>query len=326
VRGEPIRSTLLAVAVAALLVAVPRPARADDIEEAKRHFKVGVEYLQDQEGARYEEAYREFKRAYDLSHSPKVLGNLGLCAMKLERDGEAIDAYSRYLREVSDIDADEKAQITRDLQTLTTSSIAVALTSNVKNALIVDTRVPVRGADVSNSYELGRGKLLLRLRAGHHIMHLRVEGRDRAEWEFNSEAGASLTHAFDVHLDPVLTVKPALAPRSSRAAPIAIMTIGAVGLAAGGVFGIVTLGKLDELKKECPDNKCPKADYPADVDAVRPFVQATDFLLLGGAIVTTAGFVWLVASGSPSPPKSTARLGGACNSTGCFASLGGEFQ
>src|SRR6185436_17983733 len=107
------------------LVCAVAPGHAADAaneKEAREHFRAGVHYLQDIEGERYEEAYAEFKAAYSLSQSPKVLGNIGLCAMKLERDGEAIEAYGRYLREVSDIAPDERAQIERDLETLTASA------------------------------------------------------------------------------------------------------------------------------------------------------------------------------------------------------------
>lgn len=75
-------------------------------EEARSHFAAGVSLLQDPEGEKVEEAYREFRTAYDLSGSPKILGDMGFCAMRLERDGEAIEAYTRYLREVPDIDAE----------------------------------------------------------------------------------------------------------------------------------------------------------------------------------------------------------------------------
>ena len=91
-------STHLAVAALTLAarVCTAEPAPDDSrVEEARLHFNAGVAYLQDPEGERYEEAYAEFKKSYELSKSPKVLGNVGLCAMMLERDGEAIDAYTR---------------------------------------------------------------------------------------------------------------------------------------------------------------------------------------------------------------------------------------
>src|SRR5215475_8192222 len=88
--------------------------------EARTHFAAGVNLLRDPDGARYEEAYREFKAAYAASPSAKILGNLGLCAMKLERDGEAIEAYSSYLAHAADVDLDpvEAKQVGTDLQTL----------------------------------------------------------------------------------------------------------------------------------------------------------------------------------------------------------------
>src|SRR5205814_2459788 len=116
----------IAVALVLLLTSVivgEQVARAETpeaLDEAKKYFETGVGYLDDPDGERVEEAYHAFRRAYELSKSPKVLGNIGLCAMRLERDGEAIDAYSEYL-ELPDIDAEERAQIEKDLRALSTS-------------------------------------------------------------------------------------------------------------------------------------------------------------------------------------------------------------
>jgi tetratricopeptide (TPR) repeat protein len=96
-----VRATSVALAVQLTAASIPLVAFADVqiTEEARQHFKAGVNLLNDPDGPRYEEAYREFKAAYASSPSYKILGNLGLCAMKLERDGEAIEYYDRYLQE-----------------------------------------------------------------------------------------------------------------------------------------------------------------------------------------------------------------------------------
>src|SRR6476661_7390454 len=98
IRGMTRTSLLLGLAVAFGIPLFSSTAHAREEEkisaEARSHFEAGVSLLQDPDGARYEEAYREFTAAYQLSKSPRVLGNVGLCAMKLERDAEAIDAYS----------------------------------------------------------------------------------------------------------------------------------------------------------------------------------------------------------------------------------------
>src|SRR6187549_2999033 len=71
---------------------------AADLESAKKSFATGVALLQDPDSPRYDEALLHFRRAYELSGSWKALGNLALCLFKLERDGEAIEAYEKYLQ------------------------------------------------------------------------------------------------------------------------------------------------------------------------------------------------------------------------------------
>src|ERR1041385_1727713 len=95
------RKSPLVVLMVLGLLSVPQRARADDADAARQQFRAGIAYLEDTEGARSEEAYAAFKKAYELSKSPKVLGNIGLCAMKLERDGEAIAAYQSSLKGVA---------------------------------------------------------------------------------------------------------------------------------------------------------------------------------------------------------------------------------
>ena len=57
----------------------------DKMAEAKRQFEAGVSLLEDPDGAKYEDAYRAFKKAYELSQSPKVLGNIAFCALQIGR-------------------------------------------------------------------------------------------------------------------------------------------------------------------------------------------------------------------------------------------------
>src|ERR1700733_9678367 len=164
-------SWLFACAFAGALVAVPaRGADPPISEEARAHFKAGVNLLQDPDGERVEDAYREFKAAYAISSSSKVLGNIAYCAMRLERDGEAIDAYSRYLRDVTDIDPEERAQITRDLQTLEVGLVRLELKIDQLDARVSDVRVPVKGGTITNAYGPVRGRIELGVRPGHHLL------------------------------------------------------------------------------------------------------------------------------------------------------------
>src|SRR5690349_9480392 len=119
-QGLCMRLTPLFLFTGALLLAPVARAQDSEInEQARTHFSAGVNFLQDPDGARYEEAYREFTAAYAASPSWKILGNLGIAAMKLERDGEAIEAFQKYLAGgQATLAPEEKEQFQRDLGTL----------------------------------------------------------------------------------------------------------------------------------------------------------------------------------------------------------------
>jgi hypothetical protein len=296
-------------------------------EEAQKHFKAGVALLQDPDGARYEDAYREFEAAYASSLSPKILGNVGYCALKLERDGEAISAYTRYLQEVQDIDAAEAAQIQRDVATLRAGLVRVVLAVDVPGASVLDKRIPVRGDTVTNLYGPVNGKIDLGLRPGHHIIEVKANGESLEPWEFDAKPGATLSRT--------VSRKPTEARRSSPGVvPWVVLGVGGATLAAGGVIGAITLGKVNTISNHCPNNTCPSsyALGPAQ-DDVRRFIRITDTLLIGGAVVTATGLgLVLFTGGSEAQPApsggahaTTARSDLACSPWGCVATMSGDF-
>src|ERR1700761_1945396 len=84
------RTRWLGFPVALIIATAASAAWADEVpisDSARQHFQAGVNLLQDPDGARYPEAYREFQMAYAVSPSWKILSNLGIAALKLERDG-----------------------------------------------------------------------------------------------------------------------------------------------------------------------------------------------------------------------------------------------
>ena len=318
---------------ASVLGVSPRVARAqlppapvveqEPSEEARKYFQIGVELLQDPDGARYEEALKSFRHAYELSPSWKMLGNLGLSALKLERDTEAIEAYERYLASGgSQIDPAERQQIQRDLEIMKGSTGTVTL--RVKGgaaATIDDTRQRSVGGPVLNSYQLAAGSALaLRLVAGHHTI-VASAGEKRATLELDVTSDTKLEQ--ELELNPPQPSTPALAPRSAPAAPapppapveaehgsglqtagLVIGGVGAVALVGGVVTGIVGLGKQSSLNDKCPDHVCTyrtaseQSALQSDKDALKSYGAATTALLIGGGVFAAAG-VTLFVIGAP---------------------------
>ncbi len=159
-------------------------AHADEVTitpEARARIAAGVNLLKDPDGPRYEEAYREFRAAYAASPSYKILGNLGLCAMKLERDEEAIQAYEKYIAWGKELDPSELAQVKTDLDTLKAGVAYLTVTSDPPGAKIVDVRLPVRGERVMNTLRPVAHRHAPRPPPGlapDHGEALRVPGRD----------------------------------------------------------------------------------------------------------------------------------------------------
>jgi hypothetical protein len=339
---SPRRFALCAGIVAlALGAAVSTRAYASPESEAKEHFKAGVRHLQDPDGARYEDAYREFRAAFAATPNPKILGNVGFCAMKLERDGEAIAAYTRYLAEVSDIDPDERDQITKDLQAMSSGLVhlTVEVAASVGPVTVTDTRTPVTGSPVVNAYGPFTGKLELGVRPGRHALRVRTAAGDESKsWELDVAPGTKTTHSFAVipaeeARKPIGFGRPVEQPPRSQAAPWLVTSLGGAMLVTGAVTGIVVMNKVSRLESRCPNDTCPAGSgLDAERDSIKRLTRVTDVLLVSGAVVASTGIVWLILSGSSTRSEDAAvKTAGiappdlGCSGNGCAFTLTGSF-
>src|SRR5689334_2188392 len=189
------RGWLCALALMALLST--GSARAEDkiSEEAKGYFRNGVELIQSSP-PNYQDAYYQFKLAYEKSGSWKVLGNLGLCALKMERDGEALEHYTNYLKGGgNDIDPEERKALERDSLLISGNSAVVNLTAASPDADVVDSRA---GSTVPpQTYKFAGTNLTLRLRAGTHSITVTASDGKSEKWEVVLSPGKTVDHRFE---------------------------------------------------------------------------------------------------------------------------------
>lgn len=92
-----IRSIVAALALLALFASPP--ARADDVAEARVHFRKGAELYRT---GKWREAIAEFEAAYKLKPAGAIHYNVAQCREKLQEWPGALRAYHDYLREVPD--------------------------------------------------------------------------------------------------------------------------------------------------------------------------------------------------------------------------------
>jgi hypothetical protein len=298
-------------------------------EEARLHFSAGVNLLQDPDGARYEEAYREFKAAYRASPSWKILGNLGISAYRLERDGEALAAFEQYLQEgKKEIDANERAQFERDAQTLRSGMVRVVLSSDPPGATLSDERVPQTGAAVRNPYPALGAPTELGVRAGRHRFIASLPGRADSVWEVDLEPGQKVDHVFtfaapvsspapstDAAEPATSSVRSDVAVDSGGGSPLRTWSyvslgVGAVGLGVGTVFALGAKNTYDDANALCPSFPCDLTQAQADERARfesdgddKKTLSVVAFAVGGVGIAT--GVTLFLLSGRQSKPPAT---------------------
>jgi len=314
------------LALVAVLLLVAGPARAEDkiSEEAKGYFRNGVELIQGSP-PNYQDGYYQFKLAYEKSGSWKVLGNLGLCALKLERDGEALDHYTNYLKQGgNDIDPEERKALERDSLLISGNTAVVNLSSVAPDADIIDARA---GSSVPpQAYKLTGGALTLRLRAGTHTITASSADGKQEKWEVQLQPGKTVEKRFDFAAAPAAAPVAAAAATPAGTPPPAeqqpaeepkkgspLRTVGfitaGVGVAAviGGVItGVMANSAEDDALGKCNAQNVCQTSAEADFDSAESLAMITNVLLIGGGVLTATGVTLIIVGGGKSGEKKAA--------------------
>lgn len=239
------------------------PANADPqkIEQAKKHMAAGAALYDDPSGHKCEEAYVEFSKAYELSGSLNALKNRAVCALELEKDGEALLDFKKVLAGLGDkLDPSEKAQIEKDVKALESAVAWVTIKIDLPKAKLVDVRTPSRGLPVSNRYDMAASSVKLGIHPGEHAFTATTEDGKELTWKVTIANGSTHEHTFEltkIPVAPTATVVPTVtaAPTStgpteapmSRPVPTSVKVMlgltGAFAVGAGVMMGLASVAK-----------------------------------------------------------------------------------
>lgn len=332
-RAKPRRTLAALAALALITLSGMAVADVPISEKASRHFKEGVRYLTTHDAGRYEKAYAQFRTAYVDSPSWKILGNLGIVAEALERDGEAIEAYRGYIEGgAKGLGASEREQFNADLTRLELGSASVELEAAPDGVWIIDERVPDEGKPVLNRYGPTSGTVKLRLRAGHHRLHVELNGRSSESWEFEALPGGTGSHGFNLQppdpRPPTAHPEPAAdrdndtsddgelgGSSTGKIAGYASLGLGAVGAGLGSYFLIRSFDRRDEgdraYKRCISDNatgpSCQLSDDKTRAET-RERVRSGVSFGVAGALVATGVLLLVYSSDSSAPASDEAAL------------------
>ncbi len=244
-------------------------------------------------------ALAEFRRAYALAPSFRILYNVGLTHVALGDPSSAVEAFDQYLKQGGDkVPAARRNEVQTEIARLS-SQLAV---------LDIDVEQP--GAELSLDGEpLGRGPISrqLRLNPGRHTATVRSpDGTLRTQTvsigrgqEQHLRFSSTVTGVTPAAALAPADSSPASKPRPARSsAPyIAWGVTGALGVATGAV-GILAFGAHADQLNTKARRGVTTGELNAAADRVETRALATDILL--GATVVAAG-VSLYLTFRPSP-------------------------
>jgi hypothetical protein len=328
------RGWLCALTLVALLTAGTVRAEDKISEEARGYFRNGVELIQSSP-PNYQDAYYQFKLAYEKSGSWKVLGNLGLCALKMERDGEALEHYTNYLKGGgNDIDPEERKALERDSLLISGNSAVVNLTAASADADLIDARA---GSTVPpQAYKFAGTNLTLRLRAGTHTLTATSTDGKQEKWEVVLSPGKTVDHRFEfgaaaTGAPPAATPPPAStepaplgvqpgppnADEPKKGSPLRLVGFIAAGVGGAAIVGGVVTGLMAKSKDKkatdaCNEQKVCPLSAEADFDSASSLATVTNVLFIGGGVLAAAGVGLIIVGGKSSgenpKPASEPRL------------------
>lgn len=284
-------------------------------DEAQRHFDAGLAYADDPGGPKWDEALKQFQAAYAISPTWKLKNNIGLCALNLERDGEAIEAYKEYLAHGGEknLNAKQRKQIEKDIAMLSASLVKIEVEVDPPDAVIVDERRNEKGELRVNRYPVQSGKASIGIHPGAHKLTIEAHGYESASWSFEAPPASKHERSFKLEPEQKAVASapvpreeqpseplPSEAPKPEHHTPIGVY----IGLAATGVFAAAatTTGVLALGKQKDYDNAVAPSDRSDARDAGKTLSLITDIGI--GAAVVSAGITTYLYFSSKSAAKS----------------------
>lgn len=284
----------VALSLFPLTLAVLTPSTAMAQTEREQARKLGEAGLEAFSAERWQEAYDRFQEADRLFHAPTLVLFMARCQDKLGKPVEAVALYERLLQEEIPKGASKafvEAQDTARTELPAVQAQIATLKVVLTNAESANPQVLVDGAPVPPEALDGR-----KMNPGEHSVEVVVAGTDPIVQTVTLEPGGSKTVeiALPVRKSAPPPPPPAAEPQEGSLLPaIAAFAVGAAGLGVGAVTGIMTLSRADDLKAQCPDDRCP-GQLAAEGDRIDALAVVSTIGFIVGGTATAAGVVLVI--------------------------------
>lgn len=274
------------------------------------------------------EAVPKLERAEKLYHSTIVAIRLGDCYVSVGRLVEGTELLRKSLREPQPTEptpalakALERAQKVLDSAKLRIAGLTVKVASvddmvvKVDGAVVasalVDTEIPVdpgeHNVEVTAPGFLRSGTRLSVIEGERKSVTLTLT-RDPNAVAAPSAAPSDAAPKTALASAPVAPSAPASSPpppaerAPNRTGAYVAWGVGAAGLAAGGVLGVLTMQKHADLKDQCAEGVCP-ADRQGDLDSAKKLGNFSTIAFGVGAAGAVLGTVLFFTAGPSSADR-----------------------
>lgn len=312
---------LAALVVTLVLLLHVEPARAQD--DAAATFAAAKKLY---EAKSYAKALPLFLDAFKQSKSPNARLFIARSLRELGRRAEAYEEMRATVRDANEWAAkDPKYNATRD-----SAAAEVALLEAEVGKLIVAIVDPPEQLEVDvNGAALDRAALGTprAVEPGKVTVAVRAIGKKPVSREIDVPKGETRTVTLALESDdarggqaiPSSTAQPTASTAGAsadegftidgvRAAGIAVAALGAGGMIAFAVTGVMAKSEYDDLEAECGGQRCP--DELADrVSKGRTLSTAANVSVAIGGAALVAGTVMIIVGGPSPEPSSSARRG-----------------
>lgn len=295
-RASRLVSAAVLASLASLTLATsPRPARGappEAQEEGRQRFKRGVEFFKEGD---FNAALAEFRRAYEVAPSYRILYNLGQTSYELQDYAGALTAFTRYLKEGGgEIEAARRAEVEAEIRKLQGRVGQVTLAVNVAGAQVTVDDVLVGVTPLDRPLLVGAGKRRISVTKAPLVPVSRVievVGGDNASLTIDLSEPVKQPEPpppAPTASVPMFAVPIAPPPEPVSRVPVWI-GLGSTVLLAGGAVTMGLLSRSAEKSHERGLSRFPgdAGELRSDADRARRFAIAAD--VLGGLALVGAG-------------------------------------
>ena len=278
-------SSLATFMLAGTLVLHASPAWADPVEEGTQHFQRGVTLYREGD---LNGALVEFRRAYELSPSFKILYNIGQAEVQLGHYVEAIAAFEQYLATGgSQVPSARRTEVSEDLQRLRQRVGTIMVRSNVVDAALSINGEPRGRLPLAAPIALNVGRHTIELRDGERVQAATVDLPGGEAKTVNIDF--PVVHPSAPPPPPAPVAQPPPEPRTTASYTPAWISF---GVAAAATAGAVTFGVLAYTADRSHRDELGRPhggvyDAEGEASKIRTYSLVSD--VLTGAAVLSAG-------------------------------------